>query len=48
MIRDVTENEINMALFDIYDDKAPVPDGFTSKFFKKAWLIVKQGFWAAI
>ena len=48
MIRGVTDDEIKMALFDIDDDKAPGPDGFTSKFFKKAWAIVKKDFCDAI
>ncbi|GJW27374.1 RNA-directed DNA polymerase, eukaryota, reverse transcriptase zinc-binding domain protein [Tanacetum coccineum] len=39
MIKDVTEEEIKKALFDIDDNKAPGPDGFTSKFFKKSWDI---------
>ncbi|GKA76581.1 RNA-directed DNA polymerase, eukaryota, reverse transcriptase zinc-binding domain protein [Tanacetum coccineum] len=45
---DVTEEEIKKALFDIDDNKAPGPDGFTSKFFKKSWDIVKRDFCAAI
>lgn len=48
MIRSVTDEEIKAALFDIDDDKAPGPDGYTSKFFKKAWLIVKQDFCAGV
>ena len=48
MIREVTDVEIKEALFDIDDDKAPGPDGFTSKFFKKAWNIVQKEFCAAI
>ena len=48
MIRDITDEEIKMALFDIDDNKAPDPDGFTSKFFKNAWHIVKKDFCAAV
>ncbi|GKB13409.1 hypothetical protein Tco_0847332, partial [Tanacetum coccineum] len=40
MIREVFVDEIKSALFDIDDDKAPRPDGFTSKFFKASWSIV--------
>nr|GEY53356.1 reverse transcriptase domain, reverse transcriptase zinc-binding domain protein [Tanacetum cinerariifolium] len=36
MVRNVFE-EIKQATFDIDDNKAPGPYGFTSKFFKKAW-----------
>ncbi|GKE90349.1 hypothetical protein Tco_1567824, partial [Tanacetum coccineum] len=32
----VSEDEVKEGLFDIDDDKAPGPDGFTSKFFKVA------------
>ncbi|GJY09973.1 hypothetical protein Tco_0378158 [Tanacetum coccineum] len=35
MIRQVTNNEIKQAMFDIGDDKAPGPDGYSSAFFKK-------------
>ncbi|GJU24761.1 RNA-directed DNA polymerase, eukaryota, reverse transcriptase zinc-binding domain protein [Tanacetum coccineum] len=34
MVENVTDEEIKVALFDIDDDKASGPDGFTSKFFK--------------
>ncbi|GJT73659.1 RNA-directed DNA polymerase, eukaryota, reverse transcriptase zinc-binding domain protein [Tanacetum coccineum] len=40
--KDLRNEEIKKALFDIDDDKAPGPDGFTSKFFKKAWEIIKE------
>ncbi|GKC42596.1 hypothetical protein Tco_1060318, partial [Tanacetum coccineum] len=36
----ILDKEIRAAMFDIKDDKAAGPDGFTSKFFKKAWAIV--------
>ncbi|GJX27994.1 RNA-directed DNA polymerase, eukaryota, reverse transcriptase zinc-binding domain protein, partial [Tanacetum coccineum] len=44
----VTNDEIKKALFDIDDNKAPGPDSFTSKFFKKAWEIIKDDFYKAI
>ncbi|GJV91138.1 reverse transcriptase domain, reverse transcriptase zinc-binding domain protein [Tanacetum coccineum] len=40
MVRTITNEEIKSAMFDIGDDRAPGPDGFTSAFFKKAWDII--------
>nr|GEX58808.1 hypothetical protein [Tanacetum cinerariifolium] len=40
MIRQVTNDEIKRAMFDIGDGKAPGPDGYTSAFFKKGWDVV--------
>ncbi|GKC30468.1 RNA-directed DNA polymerase, eukaryota, reverse transcriptase zinc-binding domain protein, partial [Tanacetum coccineum] len=40
MINYVTNKEIKDAMFDINDNKAPGPNGFTARFFKKAWDIV--------
>ncbi|GJU81687.1 RNA-directed DNA polymerase, eukaryota, reverse transcriptase zinc-binding domain protein [Tanacetum coccineum] len=37
MTRSVTDAEIKNAMFDICDNKAPGPDGYTAKFYKKAW-----------
>ncbi|GJV82770.1 RNA-directed DNA polymerase, eukaryota, reverse transcriptase zinc-binding domain protein [Tanacetum coccineum] len=48
MIREINDEEIKIALFDIDDDKALGPDGYTSKFYKKAWDVVKGEFCAAI
>lgn len=48
MIKDVTNEEIKDALFDIDNNKAPGPDGFTAAFFKKAWEIVKIDFCNAV
>ncbi|KAJ0954856.1 putative RNA-directed DNA polymerase [Helianthus annuus] len=35
-----TDEEVKNAIFDIDDNKAPGPDGYSSKFFKSAWPIV--------
>ncbi|GJY54986.1 RNA-directed DNA polymerase, eukaryota, reverse transcriptase zinc-binding domain protein [Tanacetum coccineum] len=48
MSKDVTKEEIKRVVFDIDDSKAPGPDGFTSKFFKKAWETIKDDFCKAI
>ncbi|GJW31621.1 sodium/hydrogen exchanger 6 [Tanacetum coccineum] len=40
MIREVKNKEIKAAMFDIGNDKAAGPDGYTSVFFKKSWDIV--------
>ncbi|GKD83877.1 RNA-directed DNA polymerase, eukaryota, reverse transcriptase zinc-binding domain protein, partial [Tanacetum coccineum] len=37
MIHDVSDAEIKRAMFQIDDNKAPGPDGFSSHFYKKAW-----------
>ncbi|KAJ9536534.1 hypothetical protein OSB04_un000286 [Centaurea solstitialis] len=42
MIRPITDAEIKDALFNIGNDKAPGSDGYSSKFFKKAWHIVGE------
>ena len=48
MIREVTDCEIKAALFYIEDNKAPGPDCYTSKFYKKAWDIIKEDLCGAI
>ncbi|KAK9078070.1 hypothetical protein SSX86_002127 [Deinandra increscens subsp. villosa] len=40
MVRPVTNDEIKAAMFDIDDDKAPGPDGFSARFFKCSWSII--------
>ncbi|KAL2224940.1 UNVERIFIED_CONTAM: hypothetical protein Sindi_3058100, partial [Sesamum indicum] len=38
----VTPADVKQAVFDIAEDKAPGPDGYSSGFFKAAWPIVGQ------
>ncbi|KAL0314993.1 UNVERIFIED_CONTAM: hypothetical protein Scaly_2556600 [Sesamum calycinum] len=40
LYRAVTPAEVKTVIFQIGDNKAPDPDGYTSCFFKKAWNIV--------
>nr|GEW25763.1 RNA-directed DNA polymerase, eukaryota, reverse transcriptase zinc-binding domain protein [Tanacetum cinerariifolium] len=40
MLRPVSNKEINQAMFDIDDNRAPGPDGFSSKFYKTSWDII--------
>ncbi|KAL2239614.1 UNVERIFIED_CONTAM: hypothetical protein Sindi_0602600 [Sesamum indicum] len=40
IIRPFTPLEVKQAVFDIDEDKAPGPDGYSSGFFKAAWPIV--------
>ncbi|KAL0293373.1 UNVERIFIED_CONTAM: Transposon TX1 uncharacterized protein [Sesamum angustifolium] len=42
IIRPVTNEEVKIAFFDIEEDKAPGPDGFSSGFFKAAWPVVGE------
>ncbi|GJR47914.1 RNA-directed DNA polymerase, eukaryota, reverse transcriptase zinc-binding domain protein [Tanacetum coccineum] len=48
MVKEVSRDEIKIALFDIKDDKAPGPDGFTSKFFKASWDIMGDDLCAVV
>ncbi|GKD11164.1 hypothetical protein Tco_1190849, partial [Tanacetum coccineum] len=48
MVRDVSQDEIKNALFDIDGDKAPGPDGFSSEFFKKAYDVIGKDFSSAV
>lgn len=40
MVCDITNEEIKDAVFGIDDNKSPGPDGYTAKFYKKAWDII--------
>ncbi|GJY85462.1 RNA-directed DNA polymerase, eukaryota, reverse transcriptase zinc-binding domain protein [Tanacetum coccineum] len=48
MVRDVSNKEINQAIFLIDDNKAPGPDGFSAYFYKKAWDIIGNDICSAI
>ncbi|XP_026428952.1 uncharacterized protein LOC113324886 [Papaver somniferum] len=42
------ENEIKNAIFDLNQDSAPGPDGFTGTFYRAAWDIIKSNLVEAI
>ena len=44
----ISHEEIKKAIFSIDDSKAPVPDGFSSWFFKAAWSIIGSDVCAAV
>ncbi|GJZ52154.1 RNA-directed DNA polymerase, eukaryota, reverse transcriptase zinc-binding domain protein [Tanacetum coccineum] len=48
LIKPVSDKEIKVALFDIEDNKASGPYGYSSKFFKAAWKVVGDDTCAAI
>ncbi|CAH9135062.1 unnamed protein product [Cuscuta epithymum] len=48
LIRPVTDLEIRQALFDIGNEKAPGPDGYSSTFFKTNWDIVGEDMCEAV
>ncbi|KAL0285595.1 UNVERIFIED_CONTAM: putative ribonuclease H protein [Sesamum radiatum] len=42
LVRSVTREEIKDAFFDIAEDKAPGPDGYSSGFYKAAWPVIGE------
>ncbi|XP_039029055.1 uncharacterized protein LOC120163114 [Hibiscus syriacus] len=43
LVKEATDEEIQEAIFNQGNDKAPGPDGFTPYFFKKSWSVVGKG-----
>ncbi|KAK4384367.1 Retrovirus-related Pol polyprotein from type-2 retrotransposable element R2DM [Sesamum angolense] len=48
LTRPITADDVKTALFDIEEDRAPGPDGFSSGFFKAAWSVVGEDITAAV
>nr|GEY66007.1 hypothetical protein [Tanacetum cinerariifolium] len=48
MVHEVSNEEIKSVMFNIGDDRALGPDGFSSVFFKKSWNIVGEDVCSAI
>ncbi|KAL0401922.1 UNVERIFIED_CONTAM: hypothetical protein Slati_4222100 [Sesamum latifolium] len=44
----VTRTEIKQAFFDIEEDKAPGPDGYSSGFYKAAWPVIGEEIMVAV
>jgi hypothetical protein len=42
LIKPIAEEEIDQALQEMPNGKAPDPDGFTTEFFKSCWEFIKQ------
>ncbi|GKB69998.1 RNA-directed DNA polymerase, eukaryota, reverse transcriptase zinc-binding domain protein, partial [Tanacetum coccineum] len=48
MVRDVSNEEIKHAIFQIEDNKALGPDGYSSHFYKKSWDIIGEDICSAV
>ncbi|KAL0444845.1 UNVERIFIED_CONTAM: hypothetical protein Slati_2207200 [Sesamum latifolium] len=48
MTRPIIREEVKEAFFDIAEDKAPGPDGYSAGFFKAAWSVIGDELTAAI
>ncbi|KAL0333100.1 UNVERIFIED_CONTAM: hypothetical protein Scaly_2211500 [Sesamum calycinum] len=48
ILQPVSHDEIKTTVFDIAKDKAPGPDGYSSRFFNATWPIVGQDMIKAI
>ncbi|VFQ84375.1 unnamed protein product [Cuscuta campestris] len=48
LLAPVTPEEVREAVFDIGNDKAPGPDGFTAAFFKDQWDLVGRDIYEAV
>ena len=45
---DLSEKELQQAVYDLKDKKSPGIDGFTAKFYKKFWSLIKDRYTAFI
>ncbi|KAL0378647.1 UNVERIFIED_CONTAM: hypothetical protein Sradi_3170200 [Sesamum radiatum] len=48
LVAPITQQEIKDAFFDISEESAPGPDGYTSAFFKAAWPVIGEDISAAV
>ncbi|OMO87766.1 reverse transcriptase [Corchorus capsularis] len=48
LTRDISEEEIRIAAFQLWANKAPGPDGYNGTFYQKYWEIVKEAVCAAV
>ncbi|KAL0318219.1 UNVERIFIED_CONTAM: Transposon TX1 uncharacterized protein [Sesamum calycinum] len=48
LIRPITKDDVKTTVFDIEEDRAPGPDGYSSGFFKAAWPVVGEEITAAV
>ncbi len=48
LIAEISDDEIRSALFDIGNEKAPGPDGYSSAFFKSQWSLIGGDLIAAV
>ncbi|KAL0340158.1 UNVERIFIED_CONTAM: Transposon TX1 uncharacterized protein [Sesamum radiatum] len=48
LVRPITKDDVKTTVFDIEEDRAPGPDGYSSRFFKAAWLVVGEEITAAV
>lgn len=48
MTRTVINKEVKLAMFDIGDNRAPGPDGYTSAFLKASWDLVGNDICATV
>ncbi|VFQ95756.1 unnamed protein product [Cuscuta campestris] len=48
LLASVTPEEVREAVFDIGNDKAPGPDGYTAAFFKDQWAVVGRDIYEAV